>query len=336
MKIVLRPRLRGLLAGAALWLAGGSAFAVSWPKRPRLAGQQARNVLRSQPGDLDAREQLGVALAAQGACSLAVVEIDKVLDVRPLGPPGVQAQAICAAMRGDMSGALAEWEELGVMEPADATVWLRTGRARLDIGDVAGAWAALGVLESLPGADIPVWLLRAELRFVTGDPAVEEDMQLAGKELGAVQDSVRVAVRVIEARWWMAQGYPRVAADRLKETKGLSLVHRSVARVRAEALRRAGERAQAAEILARPMLVRDEDLRLTSTRVRLAADTGELVQAAALLSGMPDVDVPDVVATRWYVAQARGQSAEAERLAARYEDLPGPRVPLALLLPPTP
>jgi hypothetical protein len=327
--------MRRTLACVVLALTSPPAFAVDWPSMPRMVGQRARVQLQRDPTNLGAHARLAVALAAQGACAESMEHLAVVREARPLGPTGLVAVATCAAAQGRPSDGLAALEEAAVISPGDPGVALRLGRARLHEGDRLGVLAVLDQLGDEERVQVTAWLLRSELRLVEGDPQLEDDIAMVEWDVPGLGGGGRAAVSALEARWWLRQGHPRVAAELLRETAGSALRNRQIARLQAEAWRRAGNPGRAAAIFERRLLLRDEDVALVAVRACIALDLGDRQAAASLLSAASAsspgaADVPAVLAARWYLARGTDGAAALRR---QYEALPGGLSALDLMVP---
>ena len=303
-----------------------------------MVGQRARVQLQRDAADLDARARLAVALAAQGACMESLEHLSVVRERRALGPTGLVASAACASAQGRGEEAIADLEEAALLVPGDPGVALRLGRARLAQGDLVGAQAVLDQVGMDEQVVVTAWLLRSELRLVESDPRLEFDLAMVDRALPQLGGGGGVAVSALEARWWLSQGQPIVAAELLRSVAGGALRNRQIARLQAEAWRRAGDPERAAAILDRRLVLRDEDVSLVAVRACTVAYLGDHPAAAGLLSAAvaaspPAADDPAVLAARWYLA--RGTDA-AGPLRARYEALSGGHPALDMMVPVAP
>lgn len=303
-----------------------------------MVGQRARVQLQRDAADVDARARLAIALAAQGACMESIEHLAVVRERRALGPTGLVASAVCASAQGREEEALADLEEAALLAPGDPGVALRLGRARLAQGDRLGSQAVLDQIGVGEQVVVTAWLLRSELRLVESDPRLESDLAMVDRELPQLGGGGGVAVSALEARWWLSQGQPTVAAELLRAVAGGALHNRQIARLQAEAWRRAGNPERAAAILERRLVLRDEDVALVAVRACIAADLGDHQAAAGLLSAAiaaspRAADVPAVLAARWYLA--RGTDA-AGPLRERYQTLSGGHPALELMVPVAP
>jgi hypothetical protein len=123
-----------------------------------------------------------------------------------------------------------------------------------------------------------------------------------------------------------------VEAERaLERARALSPVHIRASVWLAEAQRRQGDVTSAASTLTRPAFERRDPAPVVrAVLARIRVDQGHLDEAEGLLGAHPDPRDPDLLASRWYLARARGEPLGpwSERLRSRGGRDPGLLVPV--------
>jgi predicted Zn-dependent protease len=125
----------------------------------------------------------------------------------------------------------------------------------------------------------------------------------------------------LRARSWLDVGDPVQAYEELRRG-GSKLKRGADSRVlMAETLRRLGLIADAERSLANKLMGSIDGADADAVKARMLVDQGRLGEARELLSGYTMEMGEDVVASRWYLARAEGNTAEMEREAAVFGEV---------------
>lgn len=273
-----------------------------------------RNV-KAHPNAPAASVGLGKALARVGQCEEALEHLAPWEGTTPFGADAALAAAGCASRLG-LSADAVRYDLLAVdLDPTSARALTNLALDADTAGDMVARAEALAGLADLPPSTLGIWYADAVLALRVGDIDTF-DVVTAGWERVHGPGG---ALRTLRARAWLDLGDPVSAWHVLRDVA----VFRggSIARIlHAETERRLGEVDAAADLLSmdsdEPFDAADAD----TVRARVAVDRGELASAAEWLAGLDPGDA-DVVASGWYLARARGDDAERERLARAYARL---------------
>lgn len=296
--------------------------------------------LSVDPNSTPARRGLALSLAGARRCDEALPHL---VDLRHLEVWDVDmavAEGNCALRTGDVSRAEVAFAEAALLEPTDPDAWFGLSTARAAMAD----WD--GFPEAREGLDETAWKARRvgtlgavsdawAWRTVGGDDAWDA--------LAALKDTIDVyqgearAARVewltIEGELWMDLGDPITAEETFGRGATLALRAPRVGSLRAEARRRMGSPAEALEILDNGRARRGEHYVKDAVRARILADLGRVDEAEAELAALSG-DLPEVAASRWYLARHRGDDVGMARWEAAWRRLvPPPEQSLDQLIP---
>lgn len=223
----------------------------------------------------------------------------------------------CHARRLDYSSA-EYWQEVAVaLNPTDPVQICRLALYRYRMGDERAAQELLDEAAELKPNHTAVWHTRGLIALTEGrhDEVEEIIEKLHGLPRGPHQ------ALVLEARLELDLGNA-IAAGELAHQANRKDMNSSAALVlRGEAERRIGDPIQAITLLSRRAKVYDERPRMWASLIRAHADLGDVAEAASILDEALALDAtdPEIIASAWYLARARGDTIEMTRLSARYD-----------------
>jgi tetratricopeptide (TPR) repeat protein len=277
-------------------------------------------IVDSHPTSGRARLGLALALGRGAQCDRALTLLAELRHRRVWGVPGALAEGECHLRIGDRSAAFAAFEEAYRMEETPVTAlnvaYARSEEGRLEA--LADAQEALVMLDD--GGNLET-LLVADLALRSGDLALDAHLVEARR---GTRGGLPPGLSVVDARRWMDLDHPTEASQILLASLRRQMSHLQSAIWRAEALRRAGQLADADSALSRPMIQQANFVPLgRSVRARMAVDAGELARASDLVRDLPMDE--EGVATRWYVARAVGEMGAQARWASQWAALNGAR-----------
>ena len=311
---------RLFILSSLLFLLGADAGrAAALAKANRLLESAYEAIVASHPTSGRARLGLAIALGEVSHCDRALALFSELRGRRVWSAPAALSEGKCHLMRGDRSSAYAAFEEAYFMDISIATslhmVYVRAEEEHPDaLAEVLDELALLddGTVEAF---------VRADLALRSGAPEVDALLAEANHGYGG---ELPPGLAVLEARRWMDVDHPAEAAGVLLASLRRHMSHLQSAIWRAEALRRAGQLADADSALSRPIIRQANEVPLgRSVRARMAVDAGELEVAAEIVSALP-LDEHGV-ATRWYLARAQGDEEAMQWLASRWSEMSGAR-----------
>lgn len=295
----------------------------------RLAIEAFLAVLNNHPDDAEAHIGLGTARARLGRCGLALDEFMNWDTARAFGPRSALLAARCASDEQDYGTAVAYDLHAQQRRPADLTA---LGRLALDasrLGDTVLSDMAREYLWYVNPEQDESLYVDAALALRRGD-LDEFDVIVA---LWRHEGRPEAELLRLEAQAWMDVGDPESArATMLSYPK---LRRGSEARlILSEATRRSGYPSEARQVLDNKLVVRLIGADADSIRARTLIDEGDLPGATELLADYADETSQEVVAARWYLAKARGDTAAMAVEAAQFETVrESPRQTLEQYLP---
>lgn len=274
-----------------------------------------RKQLATHPDAPAAHVGLGRALAKTGACAEAMEHLVPYEDTVPFGVQAALAAAGCAGRLGLPEEAL-RYDLLGVdLEPENARVLANLVLDADTLGDTTRVAWGLERLDLVSGDRDAAWYPRAVLALRAGDIDTF-DVVLAGweRERGQVG-----AIRLLRARSWLDLG-DAVSASAVLRQVPLFRASPFARLLHGETSRRLGQLETARSALQ----VDDESpfdaAEADALRARVLTDAGEFEAAQALLAPA-DLSEPDVVASWWYLARARGDSEGTARWARAWDEV---------------
>ncbi len=285
--------------------------------KPRAAIAALEANLALAPDSLPIQVALGRAYGRIGRCTTAIAYLDATRDAPVFDVLAAMAGALCAGRLGLLDDAL-DYEVRGLaIEPDDVRLLTTYALDLARAGDTVGSEAAVvALVVAHPKRDASAFA-RASLALQEGD-LVALDVELALWER-ADRDTDEVAR--LRAQAALDVDDPLVA---LREIDAMRRLRHgpNVRQLRAEAWRRLGAAGSALGELDGPRNGVLEGPDVDAVRVRALVDLGQLDEAAALLvlNGGDDTSrrEPDMLASAWYLARARGDAGAQARYAAAW------------------
>lgn len=283
---------------------------------PRQAIVHYKNALEQDPNAPQLHVGLGRALARMGSCDEALDHLLPYEDTAAFGVEAAISTAGCANRLGLVEDAL-HFDRLAVALDEE-NVRARTNLALHldDAGDRVGVEEALDALLVLQDKRDASLYAQAALALRHGDvDGFDAIAALWDREDRRDEDLLRL--RIVA---WLDLDDPQAAWAELQRVRTLR-ASRSIYALRLETLRRLG---QATEVLA----IADartrsaEGVDADAALARAYVDVGDLDAAQEIVDAYGESDEPDVVATQWYLARARGDADAQADAAARYATLP--------------
>lgn len=302
--------------------------------RYRMAAEQARACLEKKPESGPCEAILAQALSNIGMCDKALERFASLRPRKAWTQETAIAEGQCHLRKGSTSAAIAAFEEAVWLAPAAANPKYQLAMAYIRVGDWGAAADEMARLDearngmSMPGLARAIWALE------TGNDQFEAEIAelLADPEL---TNSAQVQVHLLLGRKWMDVGDPWAAGPEIKEGVMFSLSNVRAVSYRAEAVRRQGDPESALEMLDRQWFLDAESPIRDAIKARVLVDLGELDEASGLLEGLGDPDYSEALASRWYLAQARGDVALGDQIARVWRSsVPNAERQLSQLAPP--
>ena len=300
-------------------LRGGSARAqvISW-----------RMEVKEKPDSADAHVGLGKALAELGECEEALDHLWPYMGTAPFGREAALSASQCSARLGLLEDAILFDRFALDLAPEDVRTQTMLAMHLDMIGDQVGVEELLFELETSgsKGGDPSIYA-RALLALRHGD-VDEFDLCVAMWERAGWE---KKQLWRLDMQIWLDLDDPQRALE------GIGPVQRRRGGGRhyiAEAQRRMGETSSALSLLENNNLRVSEGATVDAILARVYIDLGEMEKAEELLDAYPEDSDADIVASRWYLALARGQEEQVTSLAKLWSRLNVNRLrKLELLLP---
>lgn len=289
------PALRNLLKSGSL-----QAQIIAW-----------RQDVEEHPDSEIAHMNLGKALAKIGDCNSALDELWPLSDALNFGKEGATAAAICSARLGLYADAVAFDQRVIEEDPESIHAYTLLALHADRLGDVSTVDDALNTLDRLgtKGGD-PTLYTRAVLALRQGNlDEFDIDCALWVRSGWGTRELRRLEVQV-----WLDLDDPQSAWN-LIEGKILSI--QSGRHLFLEAQRRLGEANTIFTSLETHTRVAS-GIGADALKIRSYVDLGQFKEAHTLLNTYAGSSDPDIVASRWYVAQAEGNAAEATTFAIEW------------------
>ncbi len=294
----------------------------------RLALQTFRSILELRPDHHMA--QLGAlrAMADGGLCDGASDMYDALEGTAVDNAKARAALGECLEVDGAFEGALELYAQAVSLDPYEPTYGFARANLLARMGREAEAEAERIALFGTERGLGYAFVAEAIAALRRGDPSYDAVMEQVGS-FRFHEPVHRLASKLESARAMREDCVENPAV-----TFGLSMVDPELGAVSAECVRRSGDAEGAWERLSGPhfrrQLGRSE---MAPVVARLYVDQGELHAAERALASQPDSLAP-VLASRWYLARARGDARGMEVWAARYQAHPEHRLePLEALVP---
>ncbi len=273
---------------------------------------------------------LARAYARVGRCADALTHVDAWLESPAFDVNTAISASNCATHLG-MSEDAVRYDRAGLLVEPDNVRLLTLLAVDLDaVGDVAGVEDAFAALVVANRDRDTSAFARASLARRRGDmDALDVELALWARQDRSSDEIVRLRAEAL-----LDQDAP---GEALVAMAGMQRRRKGPAgrQVRAEALRRVGAPVAALAELDTPRGGEPLDgPEADAVRIRAWVDLGDLDAAQATLDAQGDVRDPDLLASAWYLARARGDVAEAATLEARWRAVEPSRIrTLTQLLP---
>ena len=300
-------------------LRGGSARAqvISW-----------RMEVKEKPDSADAHVGLGKALAELGECEEALDHLWPYMGTAPFGREAAMAASQCSARLGLLEDAILFDRFALDLAPEDVRAQTMLVMHLDMIGDQVGVEEILFDLETSgsKGGDPSIYA-RALLALRHGD-VDEFDVCVAMWERAGWE---KKQLWRLDMQLWLDLDDPQRAVEDIGPVQRRRGGGRHYI---AEAQRRLGEVSSALSLLENKNLRVSEGATVDAILARVYVDLGDLDKAQELLDNYPEDTDADIVASRWYLALARGQEESVATLAKLWSRLNVNRLrKLELLLP---
>lgn len=283
----------------------------------RLAAEAYREAVAAEPDSAIAHIGLGTSYARNGNCADALPEFRDWSEARNFGPRVALLAAHCADRQGDpelaLEYSLVAWEGKRSSRTALARLALDADRA----GDPLMAEVATEYLWYVNPEQDESLYVGAAIALRRGDTTEFDIVDALWRREGRSDEEMNR----LRARSWLDVGDPVQAYEELRRG-GSKLKRGADSRVlMAETLRRLGLIADAERSLANKLMGSIDGADADAVKARMLVDQGRLGEARELLSGYTMEMGEDVVASRWYLARAEGNTAEMEREAAVFGEV---------------
>lgn len=292
-------------------------------QQPAAAQRLFEAELRKKPGDPDATVGLARALAAQGKCRLAMEHFPVARAAGAWSGDAALDEAQCHLQYGRLSLAEVALEEAIFLNDELDEAWYRLGAVRSARGDAIGLAEVVEALEfrtTRAGSEVLLaWDARNRGDF---DSAWEYLWDLQRLQALRPADGREQAIVTLEGTLWMDEGVLPIGAALLQEGLAAHLHDVALSTWRAEAVRREGFPGWAIGMLDRPALRGRMTERAAAVLARAHADFGHHDKAELALRPFRSSVDAEVLATRWYLARATGDSEKMALYADWYEVVP--------------
>jgi Tfp pilus assembly protein PilF len=291
--------------------------------QPRRAGPTLRKMLAEDPGNHEARATFGRALTVMGRCEEALVHFKAVRPTVAWVGKIAEAEAGCHLRFGRLSEAEVAYAEALWMNPNLISTQHALTLLHLHNAEWDAAEAAIEAIGLQQGWPYRAGILKVELARAKGeDPwfafsALEREMD------GVQGKTARQQLHYLRGQLWLDAKGPARAEQAFSAAIAVTPFHEASILGRAEALRRLGL-TQDAQAVAGRRILRHSPL-IHPIRARILVDLGAFSAAQTELEKSKFPHHLEALATRWYLARARGaptQELEASwRLARQSRDL---------------
>ncbi len=284
--------------------------------RAGAAAATFRQQLEKEPDSVQAQAGLGQALAETGECVEALVWLSATVGTLPFTADAAISAAACALHLGDRVEAVWYYQEGLRVDPEDPRLLTAYVVTLGPSGDSPELLRALDTLERIheDGRDASIYARLA----LAADRGELDDFDWYAW-LWEHEGRSPLELRALQARLWLELGDPWSAA---RELEGRARRHQraSTRAVRAEALRRTGNIGEAMYVLA-DRRSKSRQMRVDAVQARVEVDNGELDEAEATLQPYKGLLDPEVLASLYYLARARGEAQAAAEYASWYREM---------------
>ncbi|MBW1879080.1 MAG: tetratricopeptide repeat protein [Deltaproteobacteria bacterium] len=310
--LILPLLLAGDLATGRRFLAGG---------QHRLAIREFREILEERPNNASATLGLGRALAGIGECEPALAHLGGLRGAAGWNGQAALAEAECLDRLGWDAAADAGYQEALHLAPERVVALFGLALVRLRMGDDPGFEEAVEALSERDDAEVMVGMASTWEALERGHADLDVHLlELQDAIVTGGAKRARVQLGLVDGQRWLDLGDPWTAAEVLGHaTRGFPH-HVRAAAYRAEALRRTGDVLAARDTVDRPAVRRARGSVIQAIRARILVDLGDLEGAESAVGEPLSGDHPEVLASLWYLARARGESARAVELEASWRE----------------
>lgn len=302
---------------------------------PLKAVEIAQDCLTARPDTLDCQVVLGRAAALAGRCPVALDALDKVRGTRRWAQIDALSEAACRQRVGDVSGAVAAYDDAVGFGFQDPSIWFQRGLMEARIGDFDGLQADL---ERLRQHDDETWradTLEAWSWVERGDSRADGAIALFLRSGPSVAEpEQRMQMAILQCERLLDEGDPFSAEVSARQELGIARGQPRLVACRSEAIRRQGRAVDALIMVRRSWDAPRSQPIVDAIAVRSLTDLRRFDEARQALADLPDPRELEAVASAWYLAVATGHTDDAARLAERYVAVGGrPQRPLSRLAP---
>lgn len=274
--------------------------------RYRLAVQAFRTSLEEDPGFKPAQLGLGRALAGQGHCEGALENLRAVHGLRIWNAQAALSEGDCLHRLGQLDEAEAALEEALLLRPDMDKAWYQLALVRYSRGDECQECLE-ALSEDIQGAN-RYWLAQLQGAYEGGDERAWDLLwELRAQQSVTPTHGAAILVQLMEGLLWLDLDHLAEAERILEEGVELAPYHQRTALWLAETLRRQGDPGGADQAIDRPTLRTRPPPLAYALRARILVDQGALQEAAELLEQHPAKGDVEYLASRWYLARARGE-----------------------------
>lgn len=290
-------------------------------------------ILRTHPDHPEALLGRARTLARLGRCDEALAVLGEQRAVANWTPRAALAEGLCHEKAGDLSLAIVAYREAVDLNDEVETSWFQLATALAEANDPEAGWAreALDDLRSATADSAEVRVGSVWLARNAGDAdGAWTELALLRRVPGG--DLAAQQLAFVEGVLWLDAGDPFTAHEYLRVALEANFNHPQIRAWTAEAVRRQGSARWAighlTAVSVRKLLGVEGHAILARTRV----DLGQLDEAEAELAPYASSTDLEILASRWYLARARGDTETADTLAERYA-VRNPPAPLSVLVP---
>lgn len=260
----------------------------------------------ASPASPEAHLGLGVARARLGTCAPALEEFRAWSDSIAFGAKVALVAAHCASRQSRYDEAVAFTLTALEKRPSSRTALARLAMDADLLGDFVLRDAAIEYLWYVSPAQDEALFAEAALALRRGDLAAFDMVDAMWRREGRASEEMNR----MRARSWLDVGDPVEAYAELR--KGGSKLKRGAESrlMMAETMRRLGQLVDASRALSGALQGKLTGADSDAVNARIFVDSGELDGAAKLLTGYESELGEEMVASRWYLARARGDTAE--------------------------
>lgn len=272
---------------------------------------------RSDPENPRYQSLVGIGHLHLNECAEGQEWLMPIRAIRNFRSASADKLAACWARQGAFGEAVFWQEESIWLEPDRAVSWSLLALYLLRLGDHENMERALAEAEFMDDQVLRTDMVQAMARLSEGDiDGLEENL----RELRSQPTPGPLIADQLEARLELDLGN-HAEAMRLAVLAQQGPERMGGLTVQAEACRRAGNLDEAWWLLSQRDFSKLPVPDVHVILVRVLTDRGDYAAAAELSSTLFEGDPwnADVVASAWYLAQAKGRRAEADRLAERFE-----------------